>query len=247
MGAGILANLKGPRAGPATRKSVRSPMKDQLSPWVQQWLDVLLPAGQIVLIVIAAWAVRALGRRLITRVSQRYNLLPQVAIGGRRLLGFLVSFGALLLILERFGVSGTILWTAFTGFAAVGAVAFFAAWSVLSNIFCTALILTTRPFRLNDHIELLENGEKPGLKGQVVDINLIYTTLQECIDGKSSSVLQVPNNLFFQRTVRRHLPARGGANPTAITTQPQGVTTYPNVLANPTEQSTNRRYGLPDA
>ncbi|WP_222564486.1 mechanosensitive ion channel family protein [Novilysobacter antarcticus] len=222
-------------------------MKDQLSPWVQQWLDVLLPAGQIVLIVIAAWAVRALGRRLITRVSQRYNLLPQVAIGGRRLLGFLVSFGALLLILERFGVSGTILWTAFTGFAAVGAVAFFAAWSVLSNIFCTALILTTRPFRLNDHIELLENGEKPGLKGQVVDINLIYTTLQECIDGKSSSVLQVPNNLFFQRTVRRHLPARGGANPTAITTQPQGVTTYPNVLANPTEQSTNRRYGLPDA
>ncbi|KIQ96488.1 mechanosensitive ion channel family protein [Lysobacter sp. A03] len=222
-------------------------MKDQLPLWTQQWLDVLVPAGQIVLILIAAWALRALGRRLINRVSRRYNLLPQVAVGGRRLIGFLVSFGALLLILERFGVSGTILWTAFTGFAAVGAVAFFAAWSVLSNIFCTALILTTRPFRLHDHIELLENGEKPGLKGQVVDINLIYTTLQECIDGKSSSVLQVPNNLFFQRTVRRHLPARGGANPTATTTQTQVATTYRGVLGGAAEQSANRRYGLPDA
>nr|WP_228076536.1 mechanosensitive ion channel family protein [Lysobacter ciconiae] len=222
-------------------------MKDQFPAWTQQWLDVLLPAGQIVLILIAAWALRAMGRHLIKRVSQRYNLLPQVAVGGRRLLGFLVSFGALLLILERFGVSGTILWTAFTGFAAVGAVAFFAAWSVLSNIFCTALILTTRPFRLNDHIELLENGEKPGLKGQVVDINLIYTTLQECVDGKSSSVLQVPNNLFFQRTVRRHLPARGGANPTAIHTQPQTIAAYPGVAAGPAEQTANRRYGLPDA
>ena len=84
-----------------------------------------------------------------------------------------LGLAALLLVLERLGVSGTVLWTAFTGFAAVGAVAFFAAWSVLSNIFCTVLILTTRPFRLYDHIEILENGEKPGLKGRVIDVNLI--------------------------------------------------------------------------
>ncbi|MPM66257.1 hypothetical protein SDC9_113164 [bioreactor metagenome] len=105
--------------------------------------------------------------------------------------------------LDRFGVSGMVLWTAFTGFAAVAAVAFFAAWSVLSNIFCTLLIFTTRPFRLYDHIELLENGEKPGLKGQVTDINLIYTTLQERLADGSDTVLQVPNSLFFQRVIRR--------------------------------------------
>jgi small-conductance mechanosensitive channel len=95
---------------------------------------------------------------------------------------------------------------------------------VLSNIFCTALILTTRPFRLNDHIEVLESGDKPGLKGRVVDINLIYTTLQETIDGTESSVLQVPNNQFFQRTVRRHLRPYGSENPTAIITpQPSSL------------------------
>ncbi|MGV8941304.1 MAG: mechanosensitive ion channel family protein [Lysobacter sp.] len=193
-------------------------MKDQLPQWLQQWLDVILPLGQIVLIVLAAWLLRALGRRLIKRVSVRYNLLPQMAMGSRRALGFLIYFSALLLILERLGVSGTVLWTAFTGFAAVGAVAFFAAWSVLSNIFCTALILTTRPFRLNDHIEVLESGDKPGLKGRVVDINLIYTTLQETIDGAESSVLQIPNNQFFQRSVRRHLRPYGSENPTAIIT-----------------------------
>jgi small-conductance mechanosensitive channel len=193
-------------------------MKDQLPQWVQQWLDVILPLGQIALIVLAAWLLRALGRRLIKRVSLRYNLLPQMTVGSRRVLGFLIYFSALLLILERLGVSGTVLWTAFTGFAAVGAVAFFAAWSVLSNIFCTALILTTRPFRLNDHIEVLESGDKPGLKGRVVDINLVYTTLQETIDGAAASVLQIPNNQFFQRTVRRYLRPYGSENPTAIIT-----------------------------
>jgi len=76
---------------------------------------------------------------------------------------------------------------------------------VLSNIFCTMLIFSTNQFRINDHIEVLENGEKPGLKGRVIDINLIYTTLEEGAADASTpaTVLQVPNNMFFQRAVRR--------------------------------------------
>ena len=73
------------------------------------------------------------------------------------------------------GMSATVLWTAFTGFATVGAVAFFAAWSVLSNLFCALLIFTVGPFRLGDYIEVLDTAEKPGAKGRVVDINLLYS------------------------------------------------------------------------
>jgi len=139
----------------------------------------------------------------VRRLGERNALPPELVMMARRGSGFVIYTAAALMILDRLGVSGTVLWTAFTGFAAVGAVAFFAAWSVLSNIFCTLLIFTTRPFRLYDHIELLENGEKPGLKGQVVDINLIYTTLREPGDADGGSVLQIPNSLFFQRSTRR--------------------------------------------
>lgn len=155
---------------------------------------------QIVLIVLVALLARFIVRRLIHQLDRRYGLPPEISIGARRTSGFVIGSATLLTILYVLGVDPAVLWTAFTGFAAVGAVAFFAAWSVLSNIFCTFLIVTTRPFRLHDHIELLENGEKPGLKGKVVDINLIYTTLQEADEG---SVLQIPNSLFFQRTTRR--------------------------------------------
>ncbi|ASR45154.1 mechanosensitive ion channel protein MscS [Xanthomonas citri pv. mangiferaeindicae] len=191
-------------------------MIDRLPPWLHEWLDIVVPGGQILLILLAAWLLRLLGRRLLDRVGRRYTLPPEAVVGARRVMTFLIYAAALLLALERMGVSGTVLWTAFTGFAAVGAVAFFAAWSVLSNIFCTMLILTTRPFRLYDHVELLENGEKPGLRGQVVDINLVYTTLRETDDGDGAgTVLQVPNSLFFQRALRRW---RGGALP-----EPKGV------------------------
>ena len=164
-----------------------------------------MPIGQVLLIVLAAWLLQRLVRLLVRRLVDGRGLPLEMAVVLRRLSASLIAAAALLLILERMGVSGMVLWTAFTGFAAVGAVAFFAAWSVLSNIFCAVLIFSTRLFRLQDHIEVLENGEKPGLKGRVVDINLIYTTLQEVEADASDggSVLQIPNSLFFQRSVRR--------------------------------------------
>jgi small-conductance mechanosensitive channel len=170
--------------------------------WTAEWLNIFLPATKVVAIVLVAWLLRTLFRGLIKRLGAAYTLPPELVVGARRVVGFLVYFTALLLVLEQLGVSGTVLWTAFTSFAAVAAVAFFAAWSVLSNIFCTLLIFMTRLFRLNDHIELLENGEKPGLKGRVIDVNLVYTTLQEH-DGAGSPTLHIPNALFFQRVLRR--------------------------------------------
>lgn len=180
-------------------------MGQQLPVWMQEWLGVIVPLGQVLLIVFVAWLLRVLARRLGDRLWARYDAPPELVVGSRRVITFLISAAALLLVLQRLGVSGTVLWTAFTGFAAVAAVAFFAAWSVLSNIFCTMLILATRPFRLHDHVEILEGGDKPGLGGRVTDINLVYTTLQEVDDAGEprGSVLRVPNSLFFQRSVRR--------------------------------------------
>ncbi|MCK9539966.1 mechanosensitive ion channel domain-containing protein [Dokdonella sp.] len=174
-------------------------MKDLLPDAILRWSAPAATAAQIVLIVLLALLLRWLLRRVLRRVGKRNGLPAEMMAVATRIVAILIGITAALLIMDRLGVSASVLWTAFTGFAAVGAVAFFAAWSVLSNIFCSLLIFTTRPFRLADEVELLENGENPGLRGRVADINLIYTTLRE----PGGSVLQVPNTLFFQRITRR--------------------------------------------
>lgn len=184
------------------------PLHDRLSPWAQEWVHVLTPLLEVALIAVAAWLVMRVARHLIRRLTSTYALPVKVTTLFLRTVGVLVYGGALLWVLERLGVSGAVLWTAFTGFATVGAVAFFAAWSVLSNLFCALLIYVTRAFRIGDVVELLEAGDKAGMKGRVVDINLVYTTLLESGDADSGSSLQLPNSLFFQRTLRRwHGPA----------------------------------------
>ena len=168
------------------------------------WRDPLIRTGQVLLIILLSWVAQRILTRAISRLGARYSLLPPEVL--QPLLGlvrWLIMGSALLMVLERLGVSSTVLWTALTGFTAVAAVAFFAIWSVLSNMFCALLIFTMGPFRIGDTVEVIDSADKPGVKGRVIAINLFYTTLQDLTEDASGAVLQVPNSLFFQRSVRR--------------------------------------------
>jgi small-conductance mechanosensitive channel len=178
-------------------------MMDELA-LLGDWREPLILAGQILLILLLAWIAQRLVSRGLTRLHARYALLPaEVLLPLRGLLRWLIVGSALMLVLERLGVSAEVLWTALTGFAVAAAVAFFALWSVLSNMFCAVLIYALGPFRLGDTVELLESGDKPGIKGRVQAINLFYTTLDDLAEDAAGAQIQVPNGLFFQRSVRR--------------------------------------------
>jgi small-conductance mechanosensitive channel len=176
---------------------------DNLPDWAASWFELLVTTVEVVLIAAGAWLAMRLADRLLRKVANTYSLPAVITAVSRRVVAIVLYGGAVLWALERVGVSGAVLWGAFTGFATVGAVAFFAAWSVLSNLFCALLIYTTRSFRVGDLIELLEGGDKPGVKGRVIDINLVYTTLQESGGEQGGTTLQLPNSLFFQRILRR--------------------------------------------
>lgn len=178
-----------------------------LPEWAQDWLEIIVPGVQIALILVAAWLLQNLLGRLLTRAGRHYQIPLELQMPIHGLMRWTIFAATVLLVLERLGVSATVLWTGFTGFATVGAVAFFAAWSVLSNLFCAFLIFTVGPFRLGDTIELLDTAEKPGAKGRVVDINLLYTTLEDATRGQTGVLLQIPNALIFQRVLRRWEPA----------------------------------------
>jgi small-conductance mechanosensitive channel len=86
-------------------------------------------------------------------------------------------------------------WASLTAVLALVAVGFVAVWSVLSNAFCSVMLMVSRPFNVGDTIEI--PGE--GWGGKVIDFNLIFTTLRD----EQGVMLQVPNNLFFQKPIRR--------------------------------------------
>ena len=193
-------------------------LRSFISSWAGEWLDLALPATHIALIAFCAVLLHYALRKLISRSARRYAWPLELEVPIKGLVRWGLISAAVLMMLEVMGVSATVLWTAFSGFAAVGAVAFFAAWSVLSNFFCALLIMMVRPYRLGDTIEVLEALDKVGVKGRVVDINMLYTTLEERNtpeDGRS--LIQIPNVFVFQKGLRRwtNLPQPAAATPQA--------------------------------
>ena len=80
------------------------------------------------------------------------------------------------------------------------AIGFVAVWSVLSNFLCTFVLIVFKPFSVGDELEL--PGEN--VKGRVVDLSLIFTTL-EVAHGE---MVMVPNNTYFQRVFKRRIGHR---------------------------------------
>ncbi|WP_084308627.1 mechanosensitive ion channel family protein [Phytopseudomonas flavescens] len=172
--------------------------------WLAAWSQPLMRTGQVILILSLAWLAQRILTRGITRLGQRYpQLPPELLVPLRGLTRWLILGSAFMLVLERLGVSAQVLWGALTGFVAVAAIAFFAIWSVLSNLFCALLIFALGPFRIGDCVEVLESADKPGVRGRVLDINLFYTTLEDLTGDAPGTWVQIPNSLFFQKAVRR--------------------------------------------
>ncbi len=166
------------------------------------WVEPIWLGLQILLILVAGYMAQRLVGRFLTRLGERYPLPPELLLPLRGGLRWFIMGSAFVIVLGQVGVSATVLWTALSGFVAVAAVAFFAMWSVLSNLLCAVLIYTIGPFRIGDVVELVDTLDKPGVKGRVLEINLMFTTLIEPAEA-GGALVQVPNSQFFQKSVRR--------------------------------------------
>ena len=123
---------------------------------------------------------------------------------------FLVAV-VILLSLGFFGVSVGTLWAALSGVLALVALGFVAVWSVLSNVLCSVLLIIFPPFRIGDEIEIQEPTANFSVKGKVVSINMLMTSLEindDATPDKKGNLMRVPNNIFFQKYVRC-IPGKG--------------------------------------
>lgn len=146
--------------------------------------------GAFVLSYVLKRPLQASLRQLASRLSLPYETVVTIT---RVLLGALWAVVATL-VLEIWGVGVGGVWTLLVSAATVIGVGFLATWTMVSNITASFFIAFWRPFRLGDEIEIVPEN----LKGRVIDSNLMYVVARE----SSGAVIQIPNNLFFQKMFR---------------------------------------------
>lgn len=168
-------------------------------------LKTIGPAALAAVTAVAtAMLARTGGTRNVTPVSARRRLgLPKGV--ARWLVISVLTVGALMVL--GFDLQG--LWSTLVPMLSLVAIGFVAMWSILSHMLASVLIVIFRPFEVGDRVEII--GDDLVL-GEVTDLNPVFTTLR----AEDGGTLQVPNNLFFQKAMKRHAPAPPAAPPLAL-------------------------------
>ena len=167
--------------------------------------------GAGVIIVLVALLISRVLRRIIHTLQESRSLSNNM---GKRLQTFrqrVIVTVTLLVLMQVAGVFDNA-WAFISTALLTVALGFVAAWSILSNATAAVLVLILRPFRIGDTVELMDPTGEP-MGGKVTDMNLMFTTLtlppEEGDSPDQPMLLNVPNNLFFQRVLRtrsRHKP-----------------------------------------
>ncbi|AEK58378.1 MULTISPECIES: mechanosensitive ion channel domain-containing protein [Acidithiobacillus] len=123
------------------------------------------------------------------RVSRAYLAIL------RRVTGWFLWLLVAVVLLRLWGLDVSAIWTTFVSMLAVIGVGLLAVWTMVSNVTARFFIWFWRPLQMGQRIEIFPEG----LSGEVIEENLMFTELRQ-EDGR---VVVIPNNLFFQRVVRR--------------------------------------------
>jgi len=170
----------------------------------QDWIGLARTTGGIAIAVLLGLAVLRLARKGTKALAQHQAISTSLANLANLVIRWIVWIVVLLVILTQLGVQIGSLWAILSAIAAMVAIGFVAVWSLLSNLSCTVLLLVFRPFRIGDEIEIIDVTGGEGLRGRVVNLNFMYTVIEETDKETGQAMItQVPNNTFFQKTIRR--------------------------------------------
>lgn len=166
--------------------------------------DKMIPLLAVALTFLLALGLGMLVSRVLGALSRTGHLPPSMARRLGRVFWWTMGFVVVASVLQNTQLFEQA-WAVLSAALVALAVGFVALWSVLSNAVCALLILSIRPFRMGDRVEILEPSDrKPGIVGRVCDLSLMFTTLEvedEEVDDQRA-LLRVPNSIFFQKAMR---------------------------------------------
>ncbi|HSR81145.1 MAG TPA: mechanosensitive ion channel family protein [Hyphomicrobiaceae bacterium] len=161
---------------------------------------LLVTVALIIFALVAILALNRLMRGWLRSAEARVHLSYETALTLTRVVSGGLWLVTALLVLNLWGISVSGVWTLLASAIAVIGVGFLAVWTMVSNVTASFFISLWRPFRLGQTVEILPEA----LKGRVIDRNLMFTVLRD----EEGNLLQVPNNLFFQKMFRVSDPGK---------------------------------------
>ena len=113
-----------------------------------------------------------------------------------RIITFILYTSAIVIIAFIWGVDEKQLMVYISSFLTILGIAFFAQWSILSNITAGLILYINYPVKIGNSITVLEKDNN--VSGEIKDIGAFFITLKT----KEGELITMPNAMILQKNIR---------------------------------------------
>ncbi|KMT63653.1 mechanosensitive ion channel domain-containing protein [Catenovulum maritimum] len=113
----------------------------------------------------------------------------------KRVCRLVLGLGGLIAFTFMLGIDYSHIFIFLSSALAVLGVAFFAQWSILSNVTASIIVYFFFPYRVGDDVKVVD-GEN-SIQGKIKEISLFHVILSD----DSSQIITYPNSMVFQKAV----------------------------------------------
>lgn len=151
---------------------------------------------QSIIILAVAFLLRFLITNSLRKIQIKFGFQRARILVTNKVVSFLIFATAIIVIAFLWGVDEKQLVLFISSFLTILGIAFFAQWSMLSNITAGLILFINYPVKIGDSITILEKDND--LTGQIKDIGVFFITLTTK-DGQNVSI---PNSLILQKMIK---------------------------------------------
>ncbi len=112
-----------------------------------------------------------------------------------KIIRVVIVLAATIILLAVWGIKRSELLVFFTTVTTLLGLAFFAQWSILSNITSGLILFFGHPLKIGDEIRLIEKDND--VEGKITDISLFFIHIKTSTDEN----ITVPNSMALQKTI----------------------------------------------
>lgn len=147
-------------------------------------------------ILLIALLIRYLISLSLKKIQIKFGFQKSRIIVINKIASILIYSSIIVIVSFIWGVNKNELLLFISSFLTVLGIAFFAQWSILSNITAGVIIFINYPVKIGDTITILEKDND--IKGEIKDISAFFITLIT----EEKEIITVPNSVILEKTIK---------------------------------------------
>lgn len=161
-------------------------------------VQLLLQIGLTMILFLSSFFFLPLIHSLVAKYGRKQKIVEKRTSYIKKFFSFTVYLAVFLCFSLIWGIDFRgILIFASSLFAVLG-IAFFASWSILSNVTAGIVLFFSFPYKIGDKIKLLDGDNT--LSGKLVDITMFNLQVKD----ESGNLATIPNNIVIQKTIIKY-------------------------------------------